>query len=73
MANDIPEPQARVLAAVPQPIAASAFGDKPGEAAWYPITVDDHALSPAVQTHFVGQAGANVARRIHSGHLPMAS
>ena len=78
IANDIPEPRARVLAAAQQPIAASAFVDKVGEAAWrnkpawYLITEDDYALSPAVQAHFARQAGADETR-ISAGHLSIVS
>lgn len=78
MANDIPEPQVRVLAATQQPISGSAFGDKVGEAAWrnkpawYLIAENDHALPPEVQAHFARQTGANVSR-INSSHMSMVS
>lgn len=76
MANDIPLPQARLLAAAQQPIAASAFSERVTQAAWrskpawYLVTDNDHALNPSVQARFAAEAGAQVSR-LDSGHLSM--
>ena len=76
MANGLPAEQSRVLAAVQTPMAAAAFSDKIGTAAWhgkpsyYLLTENDNALPFAVQQRFAKQIGAKT-RQIRSGHLSM--
>ena len=78
MANDLPEPQARLLAAAQQPIAAKAFSEKVNLAAWhnkpswYLLTENDNALKPAVQNLLAREAGANIIR-VPSSHMSMVS
>ncbi|MDV2900291.1 alpha/beta hydrolase [Phytobacter diazotrophicus] len=78
MANDLPEPQARLLAAAQQPIAAKAFNEKVNHAAWrnkpswYLVTENDNALNPAVQNLLAREAGANITH-LPSSHMSMVS
>lgn len=78
MAGDVPAAKARLLAAVQQPIAASAFGEKVSHAAWhdkpswYLVTGDDHALPPAVQRELVKETGAHRVA-LKSSHMSMVS
>lgn len=78
MANDVPLPRARLLAAAQQPIAANAFSEKISQAAWrskpawYLLTENDHALSPSVQALFASEIGARITR-LQSSHLSMVS
>lgn len=78
MASDLPAPATRQLAAVQQPIAARAFGDKVAHAAWrdkpswYLVTQGDQALPTAVQQRLARQIQAHVSA-ITSGHLSMQS
>lgn len=78
MANDLPEPQARLLAAAQQPIAAKAFNEKVNHAAWrnkpswYLVTENDKALTPAVQNLLAREAGANITH-LPSSHMSMVS
>ncbi|MGY5956414.1 alpha/beta hydrolase [Kosakonia sp. BK9b] len=78
MANDLAAPQARLLAAVQQPITAAAFEEKVTAAAWrdkpswYLITENDHALNAAVQARFARQINAHVSR-VPSAHMSMMS
>ncbi|WP_371925470.1 alpha/beta fold hydrolase [Herbaspirillum sp. WGmk3] len=78
MAHDVAVDQVRALAAVQQPIAASAFAepvmhaawhDKPG---WYLVTQGDHALSTAVQQQFAAAMKAQT-ETIVSSHLSLVS
>jgi pimeloyl-ACP methyl ester carboxylesterase len=78
MAADVPLKQARLLAAVQQPIASASFGGKVGHAAWhdkpswYVHTTQDQALPPAVQLRMAGQIGATVWS-VPASHLSMIS
>lgn len=78
MANELSIKKSRQLAAVQQPVAATAFQEKVKEAAWrkkpswYLITENDNALNPSVQARFAHEAGAHITR-IHSDHLSMIS
>ena len=76
--NGLSIKKSRQLAAVQQPVAATAFQEKVKEAAWrkkpswYLITENDNALNPSVQARFAHEAGAHITR-IHSDHLSMIS
>lgn len=78
MANDLTLPQARLLAAVQQPIAAKAFDEKVSHAAWhnkpswYLLTENDNALKPAVQILLAQATGAKITR-LASSHMSMVS
>ncbi|MBV8047662.1 MAG: alpha/beta hydrolase [Paludibacterium sp.] len=78
MAGDVPAAKARLLAAVQQPIAAGAFGEKVSHAAWrdkpswYLITENDHALLPAVQWELAQETGAHRVT-LKSSHMSMVS
>lgn len=78
MANDLTLPQARLLAAMQQPIAAKAFDEKVSHAAWhnkpswYLLTENDNALKPAVQILLAHATGAKITR-LASSHMSMVS
>ncbi|MET0266973.1 MAG: alpha/beta hydrolase [Duganella sp.] len=78
MAHDVPLEKVRILAATQQPIAASAFAQKVGTAAWrtrpswYLMTEDDHALPPAVQRWTIKHIGAN-SISLRSSHMSIIS
>jgi pimeloyl-ACP methyl ester carboxylesterase len=78
MAGDLPPPLVARLAATQQPIAARAFGDKIGQAAWrsrpawYLITEDDRALPPRVQRELAQRIGATT-RTLKASHLSLLS
>lgn len=78
MAGDLPAVAARQLAAVQQPIAARAFGDKVAHAAWhdkpgwYLVTDGDQALPTPVQWRLARQIRATTTV-IRSSHLSMQS
>lgn len=78
MAGDLRFAQARALAAVQQPIAATAFADQISEAAWrskpswYLLTEEDHALPRGTQARIAAGIGAQVSR-LRSSHMSMVS
>ncbi|AJX00098.1 alpha/beta hydrolase family protein [Burkholderia gladioli] len=78
MAADVPLAQARVLASVQQPVAATCFTGKIQHAAWHdkPVwylrTTNDNALKPAVQQAIAQHIGATVTS-IRSSHMSMLS
>jgi pimeloyl-ACP methyl ester carboxylesterase len=69
---------ARVMAAVQQPLATSAFGDVMGVPAWktrpswYLVAADDQALPPEAERQFAARMGAATIE-IPAGHLAMVS
>ncbi|MDR7376451.1 pimeloyl-ACP methyl ester carboxylesterase [Rhodoferax ferrireducens] len=78
MAGDVPAPQAALLAATQQPMAARAFGDKVNTAAWrskpswYLLTENDKALPPRVQQALAQAIGATTVS-IKSSHMSLVS
>jgi pimeloyl-ACP methyl ester carboxylesterase len=70
--------KARVMYAVQQPLATSAFGDVMGVPAWktrpswYLVAADDQALPPQAERQFAARMGA-VTIEIPAGHLAMVS
>ncbi len=78
MAGDVPQWQARLLAATQQPIAIRAFSDKVAVAAWqtrpswYLVTEDDKALPPAVQRSLARHIGATTVA-LKSSHMSLLS
>jgi pimeloyl-ACP methyl ester carboxylesterase len=78
MGADLPMSTARVLAAVGKPIAARAFADPVGHAAWhdkptwYLVTEHDHALPPGVQRRIAAQLHAQTMT-LKSSHLSLVA
>jgi pimeloyl-ACP methyl ester carboxylesterase len=77
-AADVDPVRARVMYAVQQPLAASAFGDVMGVPAWktlpswYLVAADDEAIPPAAERQFAARMGATTIE-IPSSHVPMVS
>jgi pimeloyl-ACP methyl ester carboxylesterase len=77
-AGDVDPVRAKVLYAVQQPLAASAFGDVMGVPAWktrpswYLVAADDQAIPPDVERMFADRMGATTVT-ILSSHLAMVS
>lgn len=78
MAGDVAPAKVRLLTAMQQPIAAHAFGEKIGLAAWhdkpsfYLMTQGDAAVPEALQRKMSTQAGSTVTT-LASSHLSMVS
>ncbi|WP_205703718.1 alpha/beta fold hydrolase [Herbaspirillum huttiense] len=78
MANDLGTDEVARLTAVQQPIAAAAFTENIGRAAWhdkpswYLVTEDDHALPTPVQRKLASSMGAQV-QSLRSSHLSLIS
>ncbi|WP_437216103.1 alpha/beta fold hydrolase [Pectobacterium sp. LFLA-215] len=78
MAGDVSLKKAQALAAVQQPIAAKAFGDRVQQAAWknkptwYLLTENDKALTPSIQKAIASHIGATT-RAISSSHMSLVS
>lgn len=78
MAADVPAATVRILAATQQPMAASAFADKIGHAAWhdkpswYLMTANDKALPFAVQRKLAAQIKADSVV-LQSSHMSLIS
>jgi len=72
------EKRARVLYAVQQPLASSAFTDVMGEPAWkslpswYLVGQNDEAIPPDAERQFAARMGATTVE-VPSGHLAMVS
>jgi pimeloyl-ACP methyl ester carboxylesterase len=77
-AADIDPVRAKVMHAVQQPLATSAFGDVMGVPAWktlpswYLVAADDQAIPPAAERQFASRMGATTVE-IPSSHLAMIS
>jgi pimeloyl-ACP methyl ester carboxylesterase len=77
-AGDVDPVKAKVLYAVQQPLAASAFNDVMTAPAWrvlpswYLVAQDDQALAPDAQRMFATRMNATTTE-VHSGHLAMVS
>ena len=77
-AADIDPTRARVLYAVQQALALSAFTDRMGMPAWkslpswYLVAQNDEAIPPEAQRRFAARMGATIAE-VSSSHLPMVS
>jgi len=78
LAHDLPEAEARVLAAAQPPIRASALLDRVTRAAWrtkpswYAVTDEDRMFSPALQREIATRIGARVLS-LRAGHVPFLS
>src|SRR5216683_2279203 len=77
-AADVDPTQGKVLYAVQQPLASSAFGDVMGAPAWkslpswYLVAQNDEALRPDAERQFAARMGATTVE-IPSSHIPMVS
>src|SRR4029077_2813152 len=77
-ASDVDPTQARVLYAVQQPLATSAFAEVMGSPAWkslpswYLVAQNDEALPPDAERQFAARMGATTVE-IPSSHVPMIS
>ena len=77
-AADVDPTKARVMYAVQQALAASAFQDVMGVPAWrslpswYLVAKDDQAIPPVAERQFASRMGA-VTIEVPSSHLPMVS
>jgi pimeloyl-ACP methyl ester carboxylesterase len=77
-AGDVDSTRARVLYAVQQPLATSAFGDVMGAPAWkslptwYLVAQHDEALPPDAERQFAARMGATTVE-LPSSHVPMIS
>jgi pimeloyl-ACP methyl ester carboxylesterase len=77
-AGDIEPATAKVMYAVQQPLALSAFGDVMGVPAWkslpswYLVAQNDEAIPPDAERQFAGRMGATTVE-IASGHVAMVS
>lgn len=77
-ASDLPVAQARVIAAVQQPLYAGCFDDKvtaagwQGKPSWDVVTEKDHMIPPALQSTMAKAIGAHVVA-VPSGHVVMQS
>ena len=77
-ASGVDEKRARVLYAVQQPLASSAFTDVMGEPAWkslpswYLVGQNDEAIPPDAERQFAARMGATTVE-VPAGHLAMVS
>ena len=77
-AGDIEPATAKVMYAVQQPLALSAFGDVMDVPAWkslpswYLVAQNDEAIPPDAERQFAGRMGATTVE-IASGHVAMVS
>jgi pimeloyl-ACP methyl ester carboxylesterase len=77
-AADVGPVKAKVLYAVQQALASSAFGEVMGIPAWkalpswYLVAADDQAIPPDAERQFASRMGATTVE-IPSSHLPMVS
>jgi pimeloyl-ACP methyl ester carboxylesterase len=77
-AADVDRVRARVMYAVQQPLAVTAFEDLMGAPAWkslpswYMVATDDQALPPDAQRSFAKRMGATVVE-VPSSHVAMVS
>ena len=77
-AGDVDTIRSRVLYAVQQPLASSAFTDVMGVPAWkslpswYMVAQNDEAIPPDAERQFASRMGATTVE-VPSSHLPMVS
>ena len=77
-AGDVNPTSAKVMYAVQQPLAGSAFADVMGEPAWkslpswYLVATDDEAIPPDAERQFATRMGATTVE-VPSSHVAMVS
>jgi pimeloyl-ACP methyl ester carboxylesterase len=78
IAHDLPADEAKVLASVQRPLAASTFGDRVTSPAWrerpswYVVAEGDRAISPDMQRDFATRMAAQVSG-VDSSHMAVLS
>ena len=78
VAQDLPEEDARVLAAVQTPLGVATFGEKVGKAAWadrpswYVVSKNDRAVSVELQHALVAKLKAH-ATELEASHMSLLS
>ncbi len=76
--KDVPEAEARVIAATQKPLAGSVFSATvPGGAwktipSWYIVASEDHAINPELERFYARRIGATTTE-IKSSHVPFLS
>ena len=77
-AGDVDPTKAKVMCAVQQPLAGSAFADVMAVPAWktlpswYLVATNDEAIPPDAERQFAKRMGATIVE-VPSSHLPMVS
>jgi pimeloyl-ACP methyl ester carboxylesterase len=77
-AADVSPTSAKVMYAVQQPLAGSAFADVMGDPAWkflpswYLVATNDEAIPPDAERQFARRMGA-ITVEVPSSHVPMVS
>jgi pimeloyl-ACP methyl ester carboxylesterase len=77
-AGDVDRQKARVMWAVQQPLAGSAFGEAMGVPAWkslpswYLVATNDEAIPPDAERQFAGRMGATTVE-VPASHVAMVS
>jgi pimeloyl-ACP methyl ester carboxylesterase len=77
-AGDVNPTSAKVMYAVQQALASSAFTDVMGEPAWrslpswYLVAIEDEAIPPDAERQFARRMGATTVE-VPSSHVPMVS
>ena len=75
---DVPEAEARVMAATQKPINGSAFGASVAQAAWksipswYLVSKEDHALNPDLERFYAKRMGATTSE-VKASHVAFLS
>ncbi|UFN48468.1 alpha/beta hydrolase [Roseomonas sp. OT10] len=78
VAPDLPEEEARILAAVQTPLGAGTFGDRIGTAAWsnrpswYIVSRDDRAVSVGLQRELAARLKARTTE-VAASHMSLLS
>jgi pimeloyl-ACP methyl ester carboxylesterase len=77
-AKDVPEDEARVMAATQKPIKATIFGEPAGSPAWktipswYLVATEDQAIKPELQRYMANRMNAKTSE-VRSSHVPFIS
>ena len=77
-AQDLPEEEARIVAATQGPINASAFGSQVSNVAWktkpswYIVSAQDGAIAPDLERSFAKRMKATTTE-LTASHVPMVS
>jgi len=77
-AGDVSAGEAAIMAATQKPVAASAFGDSVGAAAWktipswYVVSNQDHSVNPDLQRFMAQRMGAKTSE-VKASHVSLVS
>ena len=75
---DVPDEEARVMAATQKPLAGASFGAKTSKAAWktipswYLVSQEDHAINPDLERFYAKRMGAHTSE-IKASHVAFIS